>query len=792
MTAAATAAAASTGDGADYADRLRKSLVEQLFDGEENVMAEDGDKGEGGGGAFSIDDYLDEGFDAEALQDIDRELDDLADHEVIRGILEQGRVVKEFALGIDDRLRQAEMESINEYIMESGTMVALHDQIRNSDSILSGMEQLLGRFQSDLGRVSEEIRQLQVQSQTMGTKLRNRRATEQQVGSFIESVAVSEHMVASILDSEVDENYLEYLLELDKKLRFMSLNDVAKVSQSKRDLEPALEKLRIKAVSKVRDFLLQNMNLLKRPKTNLQIIQQTSLLRYKHFIRFLAQHGADVYSEIRGEYISIMSRILSSYFRTYLSGMEKMQVAVAHQADVLGVPEPGASSGPGGGGVLTGLFNKVAHKAVSEHVFELGDRALVLQHFSDQAAIVPHVAESEGAKFPYEVVFRNVHKLLMDTATSEFFFCCDFFEDEAAFRELFAPIITSVVESDLANALQDNYDILSVLLMIRINHGQRQVMTKRRVPCLDDYLDRVQLLLWPRFKILFDGQLSSVRSGTERVLFQESVSVHGVVKRYAALASSMLLLMAEYDSDESGLFKAQTFYDMMDRLWAAMFDLLLRMSNQFKDKSSGIIFLIINYAHIVAAFKTADAIRQAPSGGVSSSTGGSGGGALSLTSSSSVSSGLTGMGKTGATAIKDCEDQLQNCTGLYVEDQLSKHFPILAEFVKKAEQQQKRLVIAEGQHIPNFAPAQASPILRDFTVRWKDAIEDMHREVTKHFVGAPACIRDVLQALMTSLLKYYTRLLEILKRQGPEGQAMAKDAPNVPSIMYEIKRITKA
>lgn len=41
----------------------------------------------------------------------------------------------------------------------------------------------------------------------------------------------------------------------------------------------------------------------------------------------------------------------------------------------------------------------------------------------------------------------------MDTATSEYLFCCDFFEDESVFRELFAPIV-SVVEGDLANALQ--------------------------------------------------------------------------------------------------------------------------------------------------------------------------------------------------------------------------------------------------------------------------------------------------------------------------------------------------
>ncbi len=44
---------------------------------------------------------------------------------------------------------------------------------------------------------------------------------------------------------------------------------------------------------------------------------------------------------------------------------------------------------------------------------------------------------------------------------------------------------------------------------------------------------------------------------------------------------------------------------------------------------------------------------------------------------------------------------------------------------------------------------------------------------------------------MTSLLQYYTRMLELLKRQGPDGIAVAKDAVNVPAIMYEIKRLTK-
>ena len=65
------------------------------------------------------------------------------------------------------------------------------------------MEGLLGKFQTDLGQVSDEIRQLQVQSQTMSTKLKNRRAAENKLGAFVEQMAVSEDLVTSVIESEV-------------------------------------------------------------------------------------------------------------------------------------------------------------------------------------------------------------------------------------------------------------------------------------------------------------------------------------------------------------------------------------------------------------------------------------------------------------------------------------------------------------------------------------------------------------------------------------------------------------
>jgi len=71
------------------------------------------------------------------------------------------------------------------------------------DGILDHMEQLLGKFQSDLGKVSDEIRALQVQSQAMSTRLRNRRAIENKLGAFVDAMAVPEEMVAGIMEAEV-------------------------------------------------------------------------------------------------------------------------------------------------------------------------------------------------------------------------------------------------------------------------------------------------------------------------------------------------------------------------------------------------------------------------------------------------------------------------------------------------------------------------------------------------------------------------------------------------------------
>ena len=73
-----------------------------------------------------------------------------------------------------------------------------------------------------------------------------------------------------------------------------------------------------------------------------------------------------------------------------------------------------------------------------------------------------------------------------------------------------------MVEGQLTHALSECKDLVAVLLMARVNYQHQLIMSKRRVPGLDAYLDRVTLLLWPRFTSLFEVQIDAIKAVTER------------------------------------------------------------------------------------------------------------------------------------------------------------------------------------------------------------------------------------------------------------------------------------
>lgn len=666
------------------------------------------------------------------LEGLREELENFRAQEVVASILEQGSELREFARDVEEKLRRVELESIQDYMKESDNLVSLHGQIREADDVLTHMESLLGGFQSDLGAISSEIKSLQEMSTSMGVKLRNRKAAEAKLAHVMDELVVPPQLIASIVDGEVNEGYAQSLQSLDRKLQFALHDPAAQGCAALQDVLPELERLRAKAVAKVREFLLLKVAQLRKPKTNIQILQQSVMLKYKYLPAFLREHGKEVYPELTAAYTDTMNKVLSLHFRTYIQALEKLQLDLVTASDLLGSADTKGSSLFSRGGSARDLKNRSA-------VFSLGDRASILKD-EEQPAIIPHVAQASGSKYPYEVLFRSLHKLLIDTATSEYFFSDAFFCDDAVFNQIFAGPF-AVIGEHLQQVLPNCCDAIGLMLMIRSTHQHQLIMTRRRVPCLDAYFDKVNLMLWPRFKMVFDSHLASVKQASARALWEADVHPHYVTRRYAEFAASMLQLNTDHGDGQLDL--------NLERLRVAVDNLLVELSRLFPKQRQRMIFLINNYDLVLQVFKEA--------------------------------------GVSGGKTQQQFEDLLSSFTTVFVEEELREHFRSLIEFVRTRAGTGEEPPSSKGAAaVSPITLQEVEPLLKDFSQRWKGAIELMHKDVITNFSNF-VCGMDILRAALTQLLLYYTRLSDCLKRVGG-GAALAKDVVSIHSIIYEIRK----
>ena len=151
------------------------------------------------------------------LEEEDEDLTGFAEDAAVQEALSCGRDLREHAEEVESSLRAVERESIADYIKESEGLAGLHTQIRQCDGVLDSMESMLRGFQSDLASISAQIKFLQDESLSMNVKLRNRKAAESQLSGFIEQIVVPPDLVTAICESEVNEAYLAYVVELNKK-----------------------------------------------------------------------------------------------------------------------------------------------------------------------------------------------------------------------------------------------------------------------------------------------------------------------------------------------------------------------------------------------------------------------------------------------------------------------------------------------------------------------------------------------------------------------------------------------
>ena len=69
-------------------------------------------------------------------------------------------------------------------------------------------------------------------------------------------------------------------------------------ARSGNDVGDVVDKLKIRSVSKIREFLLDKINLFKKPMTNYHIPQNT-IIKFKFYYKFLMANNREVAKEIK-------------------------------------------------------------------------------------------------------------------------------------------------------------------------------------------------------------------------------------------------------------------------------------------------------------------------------------------------------------------------------------------------------------------------------------------------------------------------------------------------------------
>ncbi len=85
----------------------------------------------------------------------------------------------------------------------------------------------------------------------MQCQVRNRKATASKLATFLDEMVVPPELIQAIMDEPVSEDYVEHLVTLSRKLKFSREDEFARNSAALADVQPELERLRVKAVAKV-------------------------------------------------------------------------------------------------------------------------------------------------------------------------------------------------------------------------------------------------------------------------------------------------------------------------------------------------------------------------------------------------------------------------------------------------------------------------------------------------------------------------------------------------------------
>uniref|UniRef100_A0A670ZSA7 Vacuolar protein sorting-associated protein 52 homolog n=1 Tax=Pseudonaja textilis TaxID=8673 RepID=A0A670ZSA7_PSETE len=588
------------------------------------------------------------------------------------------------------------------------------------------MEAMLSSFQSDLSSISCEIQTLQEQSVAMNIRLRNRQAVRGRLSQLVDELMVT------ILETPVtDQAFLEQLNELNNKINAVK-EQAFRETMACTDVADILDKLKAKAVAKIREFILQKVVSFRKPMTNYQI-PQNALLKYRFFYQFLLGHERVIAKEVRDDYVDTMSKIYLSYFKSYTNRLMKLQYEeVAEKDDLMGVEDTGKKD----------ILPEGPSLRSRNTIFTLGNRGNVISSAElEGPIIVPHSAQKSDVRYPFESLFRSQHYALLDNSCREYLFLCDFFLVAGSpALDLFNAVMGKTLAMFLKHMdayVSDCYDSIAVFLCIHIVLRFKALVAKRNVPAIDKYWDTLLELLWPRFEYILELNIHSIQSTDPQKLGFLDTRPHYITRRYAEFSSAIVSINQTFPHERT--------LALLGQLQTEVENFVLRVAAEFSSRTEQLIFLINNYDMMLGVLMER-AVEESKE-------------------------------------VEGFQQLLNARTQEFIEELLAPGFGGMIAFVKEVEGLAERgqLERLRGEE------ARVTQLVRGFAATWKASVETLSQDVMRSFTNFKNGT-TIIQGALTQLIQYYHRFHKVLALPPLKSLPIRSELINIHHLMVEVKK----
>lgn len=655
------------------------------------------------------------------------------DDELVKEILHSGTDLRAYSQKVEKELRDVENESIGDYIKESPNIANLNSQINGCDQILERLEGILCTFQADLGNICQEIITLQEESIALNIRLKNKQAVRGELSQFVDDMVIPEAVITHILETSASErDFLEQLIVLDHKIAFVK-DQTNRDALSCHDVMEILENLKLRAIAKIREYILKRIHTCRKPMTNYQI-PQNALIKNKFFYKFLVAHNPEIAKEILADYLDTMSKVYFSYFKEYLNRLGKLRYDDQADKDDLMAADDTAKT-------KTSIFSGKTSMKNRSSVFTLGERANLLTNDLEAPLIVPHTAQKSDLKYPIESLFRSHQFALVDNACREYLFNSEYFMlSSAGAQEQFSIIFSRTLTlflKNLEDELQSSFDAIGLFLSLHIIYRYRLLAHKRAVPTLDIYWETLVKIVWPRFESVFQSHINSIRSCDPMKLTSCDSRPHYITRRYAEFSAAVMTI--------NDTFPDERVSGMLGVLQTEVENFILKMAARFNTPKDQLVFIINNYDMILGVL-------------------------LERTKEESKES----------EAIKQ---QLSKRVHDFVEELLYPYFGQMMSFVKDCEAYLER---GDAEALAREEPKVTS-LVKGFNSSWRKAIEDINREVMTCFTNFK-CGNNIQQSALTQIIQYYHRFQKVAAQNPFKNNPVRSELINIHQLMVEIKK----